>query len=186
MASWRDLPGPARAIGAAVTRAVDAAVDGDHDAYETCYAELLTMPTEATGIVLAATVRTMLESQHADGLDGDDIQALLVRCVKRTAAWLPIDTIDVNTLIAVLASALGVHEAGLTYNELGPPPKLDDEWRDPVDESEQPMRAPTPAAYARHAPLLIADMIAEDGLVLSRHLDGAFAEIVRSETMEMP
>jgi hypothetical protein len=186
--SWRELPGPARAIGSAVTRAVDAAGDGDRDAYEESASELVTHPGEATGIVLAAIVRSMLEEQHPDGLDGDDIQLILGRCYRGAAAWLPPERIDVDTLIAVLASALGIQEAGITYDEIGPPPPglSGDEWLDPVAEDEKPRKAPTASAYAWHAPLIIADMLAASGRSLPRYLDGAFAEIVRGETMEMP
>jgi hypothetical protein len=186
VATWRELPGPARAIGVAITHAVDAAETGDRESYEEAAAEVVALPTEATGIVLSAVVRSMLEAQHADGLDSDDIQLILGRCYRRTAAWLPPDRIDVDTLVAVLASALGVPEAGITYDEIGAPPPGGDEWRDPFDDSERPRKAPTTTAYAWHAPLLIADMVAEHGTSLSRHLDGAFNEIVRAETMEMP
>jgi hypothetical protein len=183
---WRDLPGPAKAIGSAITRAVDAAGEGNRDAYEEAAAELLALPSDATGIVLSAVVRSVLESQHADGLDSDDIQLILGRCYRSTAAWLPVERIDVDTLVAVLASALGIHEPGITYDEIGAPAPTGDEWRDPFDESDKPRKAPTTTAYAWHAPLLIADMVDGRGAVLSRHLDGAFDEIVRSETMEMP
>ena len=185
MASWRDLPGPARAIGTAITRTVGAAADGDRDAYEEAAAELVALPSDATGIVLASVVRSVLEAEHGDGLDSDDIQLILGRCYRSAAAWLPAERIDVDTLVAVLASALGIHEAGITYDEVGAPPPSD-EWRDPFDETEKPRKAPTTTAYAWHAPLLLADMIDGRTGVLSRHLDGAFAEIVRSETMEMP
>ncbi len=184
--SWSDLPGPARAIGAAITRAVTAAGDGNRDAYEEAAAELLALPTDATGIVLSAVVRSVLESQHTDGLDSDDIQLILGRCYRGALTWLPPERIDVDTLVAVLASALGVHEAGITYDEIGAPAPTGDEWRDPFDDQEVPRKAPTTTAYAWHAPLLIADMIDGRTSVLSRHLDGAFEEIVRSETMEMP
>lgn len=183
MASWRELPGPARAIGAAITHAVDAVGDGPE--YSERVADLVAMPTEATGIVLAAVVRSLLEVQHPDGLDADDMQLVIGRCVKAAAPWLP--AVDPYAVVAVLASALGVHEAGVTYDEIGEPLKPEgDEWRDP-DLDEAPKRkAPTPAVYAMHAPLLIADLLAESGQTLNRHLDGAFDEIVRAETMEMP
>jgi hypothetical protein len=186
MTSWRELPGPARTIGAAVTRTVEAAVAGDRDAYEEAASDLVALPSEPTGIVLAAVVRSMLESQHVDGLDSDDVQLVIGRCYRRTAGWLPPERIDPNTLVAVLASALGIHEPGVTYDEIGAPPPSGDEWRDPFDESERPRKAPTATAYAWHAPLLIADMVAEHRLSLARHIDGAFAEMIRGETMEMP
>jgi hypothetical protein len=183
MASWRELPGPARAIGGAISRSVDAV--GDFDDYQAQVADLVALPTEPTGIVLAAVVRSLLEVQHPDGLDSDDMQLVIGRCVRTAAPWLP--AVDPYAVVAVLASALGVHEVGITYDEIGEPVKVEgDEWRDP-DLDEAPKRkAPTPAVYALHAPLLIADLLAESGQTLNPHLDGAFDEIVRAETMEMP
>lgn len=181
--SWRDLPGPARAIGAAVTRAVDAVGPADREEYEERAAELAAGPVQPTGIVLAAVVRALLEEQHPDGLDADDMQLVIGRCVKG-AAWLP--AVDAYAVVAVLASALGVHEAGITYDETGEPPK-NDEWRDPDLDPTPKRKAPTPAAYAYHAPLLIADLLAAGGgRSLNPYLDGAFGEILRAETMEMP
>jgi hypothetical protein len=184
MRSWRDLPGPARAIGAAVVRAVDAAAAGDREDYEARAADLAAGPVEPTGIVLAAVVRTLLEEQHPDGLDADDMQLVIGRCAKG-AAWLP--AVDPYAIVAVLASALGVHEAGITYDEVGEPPAVEgDEWRDPDPDPAPKRKAPTPAGYAFHAPLLIADLLAQGGRGLDRYLDGAFGEILRAETMEMP
>ena len=197
MASWRDLPGPARTIGSAVTAAVDAARDGDRDAFVAAAADVAALPSEQAGIVLGAVVRALLEAQHPDGLDGDDIQVVLARCYAGAIAWLPVGSVDVHPLIAVLASALGIHEPGVTYQEItGPPePSRGDDWAGDPDVAsigaaatvdETAVRPPTPAEYAWHAPLLIADLLVATGRPLNRYLDGAFAEIVRSETMEMP
>jgi hypothetical protein len=179
--NWRDLPGPARAVGSAVTKAVTAAVAADRAEYEPAAAELA---DPATGIVLSSMTRTLLESQHPDGLDSDDIAKVLGRCYQSTVAWLP--EVDVAVLLAVLASALGIHEPGLTYDEIGPPPpgRDSDEWRDPTDEV--PHHAPTPVEYAHHAPLLIADLLAAGRMRLNPVLDAAFAEIAEAESMEMP
>lgn len=186
MTSWRDLPGPARTIGAAVTRAVAAAASGDRAEYESAAIELLSAPSEPTGIVLAAVTRTLLEDQHPDGLDSDDISQVLARCYGGAAGWLP--DVDVSVLLAVLASALGIHEPGVTYDEVGAPlPRSgsgSDGWRDPTDEI--PPRAPTSAEYAWHAPLLISDLMAAGRTRLAPTLDAAFAEIAQAESMEMP
>jgi hypothetical protein len=181
--SWRDLPGPARGVGTAIARAVDAA--GDLDDYEAASAELSGQPQQAVGTVLAAVVRALLEERHPDGLDGDDIAAVLAASFGAASRWLPADRLDASVLIAVLASALGVHEPGVTYDEIGAPvPRGDDEWRDPTSADEVPMRAPTPAEYAWIAPVLIADLLG--GRRLNPYLDAAFAEIYTSESMEMP
>jgi hypothetical protein len=179
--SWHDLPGPARGVGTAINRAVSAA--GDADDYDAAIAELLSQPVQQTGVVLAALVRNLLEEKHPDGLDSDDIAAVLAGCYRSASDWLPPDRLDPSVLVAVLASALGIHEPGITYDEIGSPaPRPGDEWTDPSDEV--PMRAPSPAEYAETAPILIADLLA--GRRLNRYLDQAFTEIAIAETMELP
>jgi len=197
MTTWTDLPGP-RAIGTAIGRAVEAAADGDQAAYESASNDLTAQPASPTGIVLGDLVRTLLEEQHPDGLDSDDIQAMLARCYGTAVAWLPPDRIDIPTLVAVLASALGIHEPGVTYQEitgpLRPRPAGDDDW--PGDPGGQivgsdaddpvPSRVPTPAEYARHAPLVIADLLAASGRRVGPYLDRVFADIAREQSMELP
>ncbi len=196
--SWRELPGPARRIGGAISRAIEAAGGSDRDAYDSAAADVASLPPEAAGIVLGAVVRSLLEDQHPDGLDGDDIKVVLARCYGGAITWLPIESVDVHPLLAVLASALGIHEPGVTYHEItGPPPAAHgDDWSGDPDVAsigatetvDDPLkvRPPTAAEYAWHAPLLIADLLAVSGRPLGRYLDAAFAEIARGETMEMP
>ena len=176
MVSWGDLGGPALVVGAAVTRAVDAAAVRDRDGYEAASVELAALPSEQTGRLLAALVRALLEEGHPDGLDGDDIRAVVDGCV-RGAAWLPADRVRPRTVIAVLASALGIHEAGLNYDEPGRPPDPEaGPWEEEV------AKAPLPVDFAWHAPLVVAELLA--GRPLRRHLDAAFTEIARAETMD--
>jgi hypothetical protein len=197
MTEWNEVPGP-RAIGTAITRAVDAARAGDADAYETAVADVAAQPATATGAVLGALVRTLLEEQHPDGLDGDDIQAVLARCYGTTIGWLPPERIDIPTLVAVVAGALGIHEPGVTYEEITGPPgrtRTGDDWAgDPEGgqvvgggtDEPVPSRVPTAAGYARHAPLLLADLLAAGARRLGPYLDAVFAEIAREESMEFP
>ena len=183
MASWRDLGGPALAIGRAVTQAVDAAAARDGDGYAAASVELAALPAEQTGLLLAALVRALLEEAHPDGLDGDDVQAVLDGCVRGAAAWLPAGRVRPRTVVAVLASALGIHEAGLTYNEAPPPPDPDaGPWDDAGPWEEEVAKAPSPAEFAWHAPLVVADLLG--GRPLRRHLDAAFTEIARAEAMD--
>jgi hypothetical protein len=199
MVSWRELGGPARAVGVAIGQAVDAAGDRDREAYESAAAEVAALPAEQAGLVLGAVIRSQLEDQHPDGLDRDDIQAVLSRCYQGAAGWLPVDRLEVSTLVAVLASALGIHEPGVTYEEIISPPGAgrgdDDDWAgDPVGGHTYggtstgivPPQVPTPAAYAWHAPLVIADLLATGRRRLGGYLDAAFTEIARAETMEQP
>ena len=202
MVSWGDLGGPARAIGGAISGAVQAAQGEDRVAFESAVIDLAAQPVEATGLVLGALVRTLLEEQHSDGLDGDDVRAVLTRCYTEAISWLPADSVRVEPLLAVLSSALGIHEPGITYVEVTGP-AAQSEWADPELGGDRPVvqRAPTTVEYVRHAPLLLADLLSAGELTagklstgklstggqsLPRHLDAAFAEIARSEAMEMP
>jgi hypothetical protein len=199
MTSWRDLPGPARAIGGAITAAVDAAREGDREAFVAAAGDVAALPSGQVGIMLGAVVRSLLEEQHPDGLDGDDIQLVLSRCFRDTVAWLPLETVDVHVLVAVLSSALGIHEPGVTYQEITGPAESTrggDDWAgdpdvtsiggDPATDGAIALRPPTAEAYAWHAPLLIADLLTVGRRPIGRYLDAAFSEIARSETMEMP
>ncbi len=194
--SWKDLPGP-RAIGTAITHATDAATAGDADAYDTAVTELTALPTVPTGIVLSAIIRTLLEEQHPDGLDSDDIQAALARCYATTVTWLPLDRVDIPTLVAVLASSLGIHEPGVTYDDVtGPARPTEDTWRDPETattiganpdpDTQVPHRVPNAAAYAWHAPLLLADLATNSRHRLPHYLDAVFTDLAREQSMEQP
>jgi hypothetical protein len=191
MAAWKELGGPARIIGTAIGQAVDAAGTHDRVAYESAVADLVALPAEQAGQVLGALVRLLLEDQHPDGMETDDIRLVLARCYRAAAGWLPLERLDVHTLAAALASALGIHEPGVTYEEITGPPVADD-WSSrpiggqPVKEASTPSPVPTAAAYVWHAPLLIADLLAAGGRPLGRYLDTAFTEIARAETMELP
>ena len=61
-------------------------------------------------------------------------------------------------LLVLLAGALGVYDPG---------------------DDENP---PGPAAVARHAPLLVADLLAVTGRPFAEYLTAAFAEVARTET----
>lgn len=189
MAAWKELGGPARIIGTAIDRAVAAAGTHDRDAYGSAVADLVALPAEQAGHVLGALVRLLLEDQHPDGMDTDGIRLVLARCYRAAAGWLPAQRLDVHTLAAALASALGIHEPGVTYEDITAPPTAgrdgDDDWSSP-GEADTPSPVPTAAAYLWHAPLLIADLLAAGGRPLGRYLDTAFTEIARAETMESP
>jgi hypothetical protein len=208
LASWQEV-GPARVIGRAIGVAVDAAGGPEAGTYQGAVAELTGLPAEQVGQLLGAIIRTLLEEQHPDGLDGDDIQAVLDRCYRRAAAWLPADRLRPRTIVAALAGALGVQEPGLTYDPVAGPPVPPEDWAgDPVgghvfgagrppvrtepDTGPQagphtgPAGAPTAAEYAWHAPLIIADLLVPARRPLRSYLDAAFAELARADTMEAP
>ncbi|MGB2569262.1 hypothetical protein ACPFP2_12530 [Micromonospora citrea] len=151
--TWRHLPAPAREIAVAATDAVEAAQARDGEAYEAATARLAA--AERSGLVLGSVVRLLLEEVHPDGLDSDDVRQVLERCVRAAAQWRP--DVDPHVVLVLLAGALGVYDPG---------------------EDDAP---PDPAAVARHAPLLVADLLAVTGGPVEGYLGAAFAEIERTE-----
>ncbi|MGI5151246.1 hypothetical protein ACQEVC_33600 [Plantactinospora sp. CA-294935] len=149
-----------RAITQATVRAVEAVRAQDPDALDEAAGDLALLPAEQVGLVLGAVLRLLLEQAHPDGLAGEDVQAVLVRCARGNAGWLP--GLDVGVLALLLTGALGVHQ-------------LADE-APPAD----------PAAVARHAPLLVADLLAVTGGGAGDYLAAALSEIAVAETMELP
>jgi hypothetical protein len=154
------LPPAARAIAAGVTGAVAAAHARDREAFQEAAGQLAALNPEQVGVVLGAVVRSLLEDLHPDGLDGDDVQAVLERCARSAAGWLP--EVDAGVLVALLIGALGVHEP---------------------DGEARPLSA---MDVALHGPLLVDDLLTLSGRGLAGYLDAAFAEIARAETQEMP
>jgi hypothetical protein len=154
--SWSHLPPPARVIATAASAAFDAARERDKDAFETAVEQLGALDPEQTGLVLGAVVRALLEDLHPDGLDGDDIRAALERAVRSAAEW---QDIDPQVMVVLLVGALGVHDEG------------DDEQR------------PTPRVLARHAPLLIVELL--QARSFPRYLQNALTEIERSQVQDV-
>ncbi|MFI7431734.1 hypothetical protein ACIBPB_32650 [Micromonospora sp. NPDC049836] len=151
--TWRHLPAPAREIAAAATEAVAAARERDVEAYESAVLRLTA--ADRAGLVLGGVVRLLLEETHPDGLTGDDVRQVLERCVRGAATWRT--DVDPHVLLVLLAGALGVYDPG---------------------DDDAP---PDPAAVARHAPLLVADLLAAAGRPLAGYLEAAFAEVARTE-----
>lgn len=147
-------------MATAVTDAVAAARAADAEAFGPAVVQLATLNPEQVGLVLGAVVRSLLEDLHADGLSGEDVQAVLERCVRSASAWLP--AVEPDVIVVLLVGALGVHPA------------------------EDDPRPPVPPDVARHAPLLVADLLVAADRPLVPYLAAAFAEIARSETIEMP
>jgi hypothetical protein len=134
--------------------------------------------------VLGDVLRSMLEDIHPDGLDSDDITLVIGRCYRAAAAWLPPDRVDVTVLLALLASALGIHEPGTTDAALDLPRSIADEWHDPDDTV--PVEPPTWPDFAWHAPLLVADLLQFAPATLGGYLETTFAEYAREAREALP
>jgi len=151
------LPRPARDIAAAVTATVAAAAARDATALLATAARLAALNPEQVGLVLGAVTRSLLEDLHPDGLRGDDVRAVVERCVLGAAAWYP--DVDPDVVVDLLSDVLDV---------------------------PRPFRKPEPAEVAVHGPLLVADLLAAGGRRLDGYLAAAFAEIARGELVEPP
>lgn len=152
----RDLPPTARAVAGAITGAVAAAAAQDITELRTAATELSLVDNDTA---LGQATRYVLEDLHPDGLDGDDIRAVLEQCTKSALAWLP--ETDPHVLLVVLAGALGIHP----------------------DEHEGVPR-PTRTELAMHAPVLLAYLLSGANKPLEPYLTRAFKEIARTETMD--
>jgi hypothetical protein len=150
--NWRHLPPPARPIAAAATAAVDAARHRDAAALDAAVADLAALDPAQTGLILGTALRLLLEDTHPDGLDGDAVRDVLQRCVREAAVWQP--EVDPHVVLLLLAGALGVGA-----EEDTPPPK--------------------PDSSARHAALLLADLLGPRPL--PPVLTAALAEIKRAQ-----
>jgi len=154
------LPAVPRAIATGVTDALAAARTEDAVEYQRCCQRLAALDREQVGLVLGAVVRSLLEELHPGGLTGEDMQAVLAECATG-ATWCP--GLDLDVLLVLLAGALGIH---------------------PDAEDPRPV---SPVEMSSKAPLLIATLLGRSPtLSFDAHLDAAFAEIARAETVEMP
>lgn len=131
--NWRHLPPPARPIAAAASAAVDAAQRHDDDALAAAVGDLAALDAAQTGLVLGTVVRLLLEDGHPDGLDGESVRDVLEHCVRTAAEWQ--DDVDPHVVLLLLAGALGV----LAEDDDAPKPE--------------------PGVLARHAALLMADLL---------------------------
>lgn len=166
----RPLPAAAQAIATAVTAAVRAAQAQDAEALTESGDRAARQDPEAVRLVLGSVVRALVEQAHPDGIGADDLGDLLQKCLRTAAPWWPVQP---ETLVAVLAGALGVHP---DTDAVGP--GID------VDDQERPPR-PTPTDVTCAAALLAAELLPTGGVV-TPFVDAAFAEIARAETVELP
>ncbi|GGL18268.1 hypothetical protein [Mangrovihabitans endophyticus] len=152
--SWhRRLPAPARPVATACVAAVAAATEHDEAGLTAATGDLAALDPGRVGLVLGTAVRVRLEETHPDGLDSDDVRAVLARSVRAAAQWRP--GVDPQTMLFLLASALGVQD------EDGAPP---------------------PAGLAEHAALLLADLLPAAGPDAAAALiERAFTEIEKSQ-----
>jgi hypothetical protein len=167
-----ELPAPARAVAGAVTDAVDAARNGEAGAFGEAAGQLLAGDVEHVRVLVGDVVRMLLEEIHPDGVDADDLHALIAGCL-RDSAWFA--DVDAAALVVVIGGALGVHP------DLDPAPADDD-----GAPREEVAPRPPPESVIRHALLLTADLLRTRGRPPRPYLEAAYTEIARRETVEQP
>jgi hypothetical protein len=91
-----------RAIVEPVTAAVAAA--GDAPAFDEAVGQLSTVDPQRVSTVLGWAVRLLLEESHPDGMDGEDVRAVLIGCVAGPSE------VDPAVLLVVLTGALGLSD----------------------------------------------------------------------------
>ncbi|WP_337062516.1 hypothetical protein [Kineococcus sp. G2] len=144
----------------ALTRAVRALAAGDDATFGEAAAALAAFDADAARTVLGWVLRGALEELHPDGLDADDLRAVVERCARSAPSWFA--GLEPHLLVLALTGALGEHP----------------------EVAEVP-RAPHEAVL-RHALLLVADLVGATRRPLVRHVQAALAEVRRAETVEMP
>ncbi len=152
------LPAAARRVRAAIEASVSAVSRQDAAALAEQVQQLGAADPEPVRALLHVVVLGLLERAHPDGLDADDVRALLDALLSDTAAWLP--ELDPHAVVLVLSGVLSVHE--------------DDTL--PMDY----------AALLTACAVLVGNLLALVRLAVADVLDEAFAELHRAQTMELP
>lgn len=154
-------------IGASSVRAIREAVSAaqacEADRFDEASQRLGTLDQQQLRVILGSIVTDLLEELHPSGLTAADVQEVLLRSVESTATWHP--AVDVAAMVAVLMAALGAADS--TADSDAAPPL-------------------TAGQAGTHGCLLIADLLTTRNNDLEPYLARTFAEIKRSETMEMP
>ncbi len=156
-----ELTGPLLALSRAVTDAVAAAGRADAATFDDACARLTSgADPEHVRRLLGAVLRPLLEGMHPDGVDGDDLAAVLDECTREVLPWWP--RVEPVALAVVLTGAFGIEVA--SREEL--PVRLDD------------------ADVVRHALLLTDHLLPRSGRPLRPVLDTAFVELAREDAQE--
>jgi hypothetical protein len=141
-----------------ISESVEAALSRDGDRFAVAADRLDVQDPQRLALLQAWIIRSLLERLHPDGLSSADAQDVLRGCLQSAAGWFPEPA--PGALALVLTGALG------------------------LSDPEAP--AADPAMLARHAALLMAQLLGSAGQSLGSYLDAAFTELERAETIELP
>ncbi len=155
-----ELPAPAAALDRLLVEATEATAARREDRLRAALDRLATARPEHLSRLLAAAVRPALERHHPDGVDSDDLVAM----VRGLVGAHPRGTVDPFAVAVVLTGAFGI--------AITPPD--DDPTVPQID----------PEVLTRHAILVLAHL-APDRHTLRALLDEAWSEIARSEVFDV-
>lgn len=155
-----DWPRTPREIAEASVDALTAAREESPEDFDAAVDVLTELPYEQVTLVHAGMARELLEELHPDGLAGEDVQAVLERCVRRGMRW--VTDLHPDAVVAVLTGTLGVSDPD------APAPRI-------------PQRQ-----YLAAGLLVLADLVAARKVEARPYLRRVLGEIARSETIEMP
>ncbi len=152
-------PAAARVIAEATVAAHAAVLEQDAEALLAATRTLAGQNADAVAVVHGAVVRGLLERSFPDGVGGDDAEDVIARCRELAGTWFA--PVDENLLLLGLTGALGMF-------------------------AEEDLPGLAPSALHGHVALLVAVLLTRTGTELDELIDGAFAELERSQTMELP
>ena len=142
-----------------VYAAVSAVIAGDRAQFDRSRAGLDRQDPEQLQVLLGAMARDLVERTYPDGLDSDDAEQVVARCLHSATVAYP--NAHRDGFAVALTGALGVSEPDQAV---------------PFDHAD--VRA--------HGLLLIADLLGERLVALPAVLDAALRETRRAQTMELP
>ena len=159
-------PVPVQALVSGLSDALSAARAGNLDGFDGALAELgrggARRPApDQVGLVVGLALGELLERTHPDGIDSDDAEQVVERCLRTNRPWYPMDE---DQLLRALAGALRID----TYS--GP---------DAVTVGARP-------ALLAHGLLLVADLLQVAGEPWDAVLAGVLDGLRRDGVVEHP
>ncbi|MBL7500093.1 hypothetical protein I6A84_38340 [Frankia sp. CNm7] len=155
------LPPEGRALARAVTALVGAAGQRDAAALRAACAQLRARDETVARELLHRLTLGLVERTFPDGVDADDVSALLDEVARLASPWLA--GLDPYAVVIVLAGTLSIH---------------------PPDDAPRPSLDPDALPIA--CALVVDHLLTRLGVRLPAELTRAFEELRTAQTMEIP
>lgn len=173
-------PASARDVADGIVRLSAALRDSDADAVDDAVSELASQNGVRVEDVYAAILRMLLEAAHPDGLDGDDVGAVVREAAAKDTGSDPSD------VVAVVLGTLGVHPEPERRTSGS---SAEDESQDPDDRRDdgQVVVARMAAAPAIRSSAAVTDvLLARIGSPIEAVVTMVVDDIAAAETIEWP